>query len=101
MAERGPDLLPVDDKMVAVNYGARTKSRQIRTRHRFREALAPDLLAREDSGQVAALLILSAVLENRRPAHRKTQLVERRRCAHARHLLVEDRALDHRGALAA
>ena len=52
-------------------------------------------------GEEALLLLLGAVGDDRRPAHREAEHVGHLRRAGARDLLVEDRLLDERGARAA
>ena len=66
-----------------------------------REALAPDLLAREDRLQEALLLLVGAVGDHDRAAHDQAQHVGGRGHPLAGQLLVEDRLLDQRRALAA
>ena len=68
--ERRPDLLAVDDEVAVV-----AARRVVRTAERSEpasglgEALAPDLLGREDLREVALLLLVGAVRDDRRPGH--------------------------------
>ena len=55
------------------------------------EALAPDLLGREDLREVALLLLVGAVRDDRRPGHAEADHADVRRRLGARHLLEEDR----------
>ena len=89
------------DELVAFEDGAGLQSGKVGTGDRLGKALAPDLFARKNLVDVAPLLILGAVLKDRRGAHRKPQLVERSGRAYPRHLLIEDGRLDNRQALAA
>src|SRR5207244_9542188 len=60
----------------------------------FGEALAPDLLRGQDRLQEALLLLLRAVRDHHRAAHREPEDVRRTRRARPHHLLGEDRLLD-------
>ena len=89
--ERRPHLLPVDDVDVAAALGARARGGEIRARVRLREALAPDLVGREDRLEVARLLLLRAVRDDRRPGHVEADHADMGRSLHRGELLVEDR----------
>src|SRR5207245_11221467 len=52
----GPDLLAVHDEVIAVAHAARLEIREIRTRVRLRESLAPELVGREDLRMVTLML---------------------------------------------
>ena len=67
--ERRPHLLAVDDPLVTVAHRARREARDVGARARLAEHLAPDLFAREQRAQVAALLLVAAVRDDRRRAH--------------------------------
>ena len=67
MRERRPDLLPVDDEFVTVADSCGAQARQVRTRIRFRIALAPDVLAGQYLRQIVRLLLLGAVGQEQRP----------------------------------
>jgi len=54
---RRPDLLPVDDEVIALIDGACPEARQIGAGAGLGEALAPDLVGVENRGQVAPLLL--------------------------------------------
>ena len=69
MRERRPDLLAVDDEDVAAPLGARARGGEVGAGVRLGEALAPDLLGGEDLLEVARLLLLGAVRDDRRPGH--------------------------------
>ncbi len=59
----GPDLLPVDQPMVALVLAAGGERREVGARSGLGVTLAPADLALDDLGQVFLLLILVAVLE--------------------------------------
>ena len=65
-AERHPDLLAVDDPLVAVAHGPGTQARQVRSRARLGEALAPELTHARDGRQEAALLLVGAEVQQGR-----------------------------------
>lgn len=69
VAAGGPDLLAVDDEVVAVAYGAGLQRGEVAARARLRVTLAPDRLGAGDAGQVLALLLLAAVHDQRRSQH--------------------------------
>ncbi len=62
---RRPDLLAVDDVLVAVAAGGGAQAGQVRACFRFRVALGPHRVAAEHRGQPAALLLRGAVLDDR------------------------------------
>ena len=101
VGERRPHLLAGHDPVVAVAHGARLHRRQVGAGLGLGEALAPDLLGGEDRLQVALLLLLGAVRDDRRPAHGQAEHVGELGRPRAHDLLVEDRLLDQRGAAAA
>src|SRR5690606_11726607 len=53
---RGPELLAVDDELVAVEYRPGLEAGQVATGAGFGEALAPDLGPRLDAGEMPLLL---------------------------------------------
>ena len=89
---RRPDLLARDQEGVAVVAAARLQAGEVRARARLRVALAPDHLTAQCRRDVAALLLLAALLEQRRHQHVGPLAAEARRQARARELLVEDDA---------
>ena len=58
VGERRPDLLAVDDVLVAVAHGPRAEVGQVAARAGLAEQLAPELLAGEQREEVAVLLRL-------------------------------------------
>ncbi len=66
MGERVPDLLPVDDPLVAIAYGPRREPGEVGARARLGEELAPDLLAREHRSQGSVAEIVAAVRDHGR-----------------------------------
>ena len=98
---RGPDLLAVDDELVADELGAGAQRRQVGAGARLGVALAPDLVGGEDLRQVAPPLLLGAVRDQRRPDHLDAHHADEARRARAHHLLVDDRLPHDVGALAA
>jgi hypothetical protein len=73
--QRRPDLLAVDDPLVAVPDRARRQAGDVGAGARLREQLAPDLLAGEQRAEVALLLLLAAVRDDRRRRHPVTDRV--------------------------
>src|SRR5690606_2389755 len=67
LGARGPDLLPVDHPLVALELGARLHVREVRAGPRLGVALTPDLVAREDLRQEAGLLLGRAEVDHGRP----------------------------------
>ena len=95
-AGAGPDLLAVDHPFVAVELGPAPEVGQIGAGVRLGVALAPDVGAVEDAGDVVLLLLLGAPVEDGVADHRDAEPVVG---AHGRHaplgeLLVEDRVLE-------
>ncbi len=101
VGERRPHLLAGDDPLVAVPHRARLQRGEVRAGLGLREPLAPDLLRGQDRRQVALALLLGAVRDHGRPAHREPEHVRGLRRARADDLLVEDRLLDQGRAAAA
>ena len=95
---RRPDLLPVDDPVVAVEHGTRRDVREVRAGVGFGEPLAPPVLTREDSGQEVPLLLLGAPPQDRVPQHLETHdvVVAHRRHAGTGQLLDEHDLLELR-----
>src|SRR5256884_13247 len=98
---RGPDLLAVDEEVVALVLGARLEAREVRAGVGLRVELAPDLLGREHPLQVALLLPVGPVDDDRRADEADPEPVDRRRRADPRHLVLDDRLLHRRGGPAA
>ena len=90
---RGPDLLAVDDVVVAAVVGARGERGEVRTGVRLGVPLAPADLAARDLRQVLALLRLVAELQQRRAEHPDAEAVERRAAAERTLFLCEHLAL--------
>ncbi len=66
---RVPHLLPGDDELVSVALGPRSEARQIGSRTRLAEELAPLLFAAAHGGHEPLLLLARGVLDEGRPAH--------------------------------
>ena len=90
MRQRGPHLVAVDYPLVAARLGEGLHAREVRSRARLAEALAPDLLAGQQLRQQLALELLGAVVKDRRRSHAQTDHVGKIRRADALHLLVGD-----------
>src|SRR5439155_20295363 len=73
LGDRGPDLLPVHDPPAAVPRRPGGKRSQVGTGARLAEELAPPLLAAEDLAQVALLLGVGAVGDDRGPSQADAQ----------------------------
>src|SRR6267142_1522211 len=95
---RGPDLLAVDDEVIALIFGARLEAGQVRSGVRLRVELAPDLLGGQHLLQIPLLLRLGAVHDDRRADEPDAEPVDGGRRAHPGHLVLDDRLLHRRGA---
>ena len=95
-AQRVPGLLPVDHEGVAVEDGRRRQRRQVGSGVGLREALAPDVVAAQHAGEQVALLLLGAVLHDRRRDVRQADDVHGPRRSGAVHLLGIDDLLHER-----
>ncbi len=98
----GPDLLAVDDPVIAVAFGAGAQARDIRSTGRFREQLAPDLFAVKRRLHVAGERVLAAIRHDRGDAHAEAdgeRAVATQACL--AFLLIEDDLLEGRAAQAA
>ena len=94
---RGPGLLTVDEPVIALVLGLASQRREIRAGVRLGVAEGPEDLAPADRGNVLALLLLGAVLEDRRPDHRDAHARlhdERVEGPRRRHLLLQDLGLE-------
>ena len=74
---RRPDLLAVDDEVVAVEHGARLQAREVRAGAGLGVALAPANLAADDARQVLALELVAALVKEQRSDHRQAEADER------------------------
>ena len=72
----GPDLLAVEDEVVAVTDGASLEGREVGAGARLTVALAPLHLPREDARKVLLPLLFGAVDDNRRPDHRRAHAAD-------------------------
>ena len=88
---RGPDLLARDGPAaVVVALGARLDAGEVGARGGLGEQLAPDVLAGQHRPEVALLLVLGAVRDQRRAEHADADHVEQPGHARAPDLLVDD-----------
>jgi len=62
----GPDLLAVDDPLIAVEFGFGRQTGQVRPRVGFAESLAPGDLSFQDAGNELLLLLFGTPLQNGR-----------------------------------
>ena len=69
MCQRCPDLRAVDDEVIAIGHRLSGKAGKVGPGIRLGVALAPDVLAGDDPGQVALFLFLGAVAHQQRPDH--------------------------------
>ncbi len=97
--QAGEDLGPVDDELVAVDHGARLQRGQVRAGVRLRVADAEVDLPGQDLGQEELLLLLAAVVHDRRADRVDGEHGHRRPAAHG--LVEEDELLDGGTALTA
>src|SRR5712692_7697958 len=91
--QRRPDFLAVDHVVVALVLGAGLQTRQVAAGVGLAEALAPDLLRREQRRQVALLLVFGPVRDHHRTAHAQPDHVDGLRRLRQDHLVVEDELL--------
>ena len=92
---------PVTTQLVAVLDRARLQRREVGAGVGLGEALAPDLLGRQDRGEEALLLLVGAPHHQRRAAEQQAEHVGGERDARAADLLEVDRRLGQRRAAAA
>src|SRR6185369_10945746 len=88
--ERGPYFLAGDDPLVALTLGPTAHVAEIGAGVRLRIPLAPELLRARDRRQEAALLLLRAERDQRRPEEPLADVAEPPGCSRAGVLLVED-----------
>ena len=85
-----PDLLAVDEIMVALVLGLCLQRSKVGAGARLRIALAPADFATRDLGQVFLLLRLIAVFQQRRAEHPDAETVEGRAAFHRAHFFAQD-----------
>ena len=90
---RGPDLLAVDDEIVAVAFGAGLQRGEVRSGIRLGIALAPADQAGRDLRQMFFLLNFRAVFQQRGPQHGNAERGQRLPRADAGHFLAHDLGL--------
>jgi hypothetical protein len=95
---RRPDLLTVDQPVVAVPGGGHAQPRQVGAGGRLAEELAPDLLAARHLLEEALLLLVGAVGHQGRAEHAEADAVDVGRHAELALLLTPDDPLDRRAA---
>src|SRR5215510_6492011 len=93
MCHTGPDLLLIDDKIIAVLDRPGLQRGQIRAGVRLRKALAPDLLGTQNAWNIALFLLLCPVYHQRRTNDHQPESVGHRRRLGSRQFLLEDRLL--------
>ncbi len=98
---RGPHLLPVEHEPVLLDAATRPDTGEIGSRLGLGEALAPDLVPGEEWRQVARLLLLGPVGDDRRAGHAEPDHAHVRRRLGTRQLLEQDRLVRDRRARAA
>ena len=77
LAATGPDLLAVDDPLVAVLHGLGLQAGEVGAGAGLAEELAPRLLAVGDLGQEALLLLVGAVGDDRRGGQHRAEAPRR------------------------
>ena len=90
LGARGPDLLPVEHELVAVEPGPGLHAGEVRARTGLAEQLAPDVLAAQQRRDQRLLLLLAGVHEQRRAAHAEPDLEGAGRDLERLGLAVED-----------
>ena len=98
---RGPDLLAVHHPEVAVEHGARAQRGEVAARARLAVALAPLDLAEQRVAHEELLLLLGAVLDQRRHEHARPLPDHLAGRLGAAELLGDDRRLQRIGRLLA
>ena len=93
VGERGPDLLPVHQPLVAVAHRAGRQSGDVGPGAGLAEELAPDLPVLRHRREIPELLLFRAPVHDRRPGHADPDDVERPRRAEPGQLLVDDLGL--------
>jgi hypothetical protein len=96
LGARGPDLLTVDEEVVALVHRARLEPGQVRSRARLGEALAPDVLGGENARHEARLLRRRPHFDQGGSDHADARIARQHRRPHAEALLVVDELL-HQG----
>ena len=96
-----PNLLAVDDEMIAVDVGVGADIGEIGTGVRLGKSLAPDFFGAENFREIALLLCLGAKRDDSRTDQAKPQNVRQRRRTGLAHFLSKDDLLDQRGSAAA
>src|SRR5712692_11662569 len=91
---RRPDLLALDNEVVAFLDRARLQRGKVGSRVGFRIALAPDLLAGDDLGDETLLLLFRAPMHQRGADEPWPGADERQRCVKAQQLLMIDDSLE-------
>ena len=94
MRARGPDLLAVDDPVVAFSLRARAQARDIRAARGFGKQLAPDLFAGRERRQVFSFLIFTGIGHHGRAAHAVADNEHSAELAEGALLLLPNHALD-------
>ena len=87
---RRPDLLAVDDELVAVAAGPGLHAREVGAGAGLAEELAPHVLAAQQRWDEGALLLLAAVDQDGRSAHAEPDFERAGRDLEGPRLLVED-----------
>jgi hypothetical protein len=101
LAAGGPDLLAVDQEVVALVLGLGLQRGEVGAGARLGEALAPAHFLPGDGADVLLLLLLVAVLEQGRAEHHRAHAADRVPGADAVHLLLQHARLGRREAAAA
>jgi len=94
MGRAGPDLLAVDEEVVALLAGAGLQRGEVGAGARLGIALAPDHLAADGRRDIGPLLLLAAGLEQGRHQHRDALARQAGREAGPRELLGDDEGLE-------
>ena len=89
---RRPDLLTVNDELIPLDHGPCLEACEVRSGPRLRITLAPDMVARQDRGQVAPPLLLRPPLDQHRSDHLDAMILEARNPP-ALNLFMEDERL--------
>src|SRR2546421_7513519 len=94
MRAGGPDLLAVDDPVIAVLFSARAQAGDVGAARGLGKQLAPDLFARCERRQITSLLLFAGKRHHGRPAHAMADNEHSAELAERPFLLLPDHAFD-------
>ena len=99
--QRRPDLVPIDDPLVAIADGTRLQRGQITARRRLTETLTPDFVGTQNFRDITFFLRLGTIGQNHRPGPGQTDQIDQKGNSGASHLLAHDALVARRSSTAA